>query len=896
MAQHKELVDGTGIELYNQAKWSRSTVADGKWLQSDTLDPISANDRILASAIHDTSANLTTYIDDSIDEVYENLSASFSYLQDEINYVSATVDNNAVAFQNLVEYVSGDLTTQISNTSSFLQYEIDTNTQDLRNEISATSSFLQNEIDTLEAATDVVDVIGTLNDLSNYDKRITKDDIIKVLNANGSWTDVSGNTYTFSGDQVYFRYVDKTTAHPSSAKWAYVGDLDPYYNKSETDSKITTLSSTVSSNYLSANGTAIQSGHNLVITKPDGDNVPHIKIETSSHVTFDGISATTLSATTAYGYSAKFDNISSTNLTALTAQGNQASYTNISGTTLNGATTSINIDNLITAATAGAVAYSGNNGIAINDHDITLSAKMSAIGNGITNNSAISLSSFKLSADTGIKFNATTDTLGISVSSSIINSAEAGASASAYITANSGKFLNSAHSAFSTVKVTFYRDPSGTQHSNTVFDANNSSDEFKFRLGDYLFGERDSNDTFIITTNNTAITADAMPNTRASAFIYSSAAYTAAGNGITSPYTAYLSALYLSAGNGITFDTTNNKLGILADSALINSAKSGQYAYNIFSNSAKISAYGSNTSNSGIYDLSGGIKLSAGNNLTLIATGNNTIKIDAKDTGLTSISAGGNINTPSSYNSTLTLSAGTGVKFITDSNNVLGISAKGTTYSAGDFISTASDTISVKSADLASAFVPWTASEINLPNTSNTALNTAFSHGLNNTANSASFAQGLENSANTYSIAQGKYNKAYNCAQAFGDNNIIVGGMAIGQNNKTSADVAFVIGNGTDNEHRSDLFLISGNGDIHMAGKSIEMSYGNSTTTISLTGVSRGTMGTSLEVNWSDLVGKNFVYASTNASGSILSADNKITLVVTATLPTIIPPDHYFIV
>jgi hypothetical protein len=81
-----------------------------------------------------------------------------------------------------------------------------------------------------------------------------------------------------------------------------------------------------------------------------------------------------------------------------------------------------------------------------------------------------------------------------------------------------------------------------------------------------------------------------------------------------------------------------------------------------------------------------------------------------------------------------------------------------------------------------------------------------------------------------------------------------------------------------------------------MAGKSIEMSYGNSTTTISLTGVSRGTMGTSLEVNWSDLVGKNFVYASTNASGSILSANNKVTLVVTSTLPSVIPSGHYFIV
>lgn len=813
--QQKKLVEGTDIELYDQEKWCRKTVADGNWLQSKTLYPISANDRILASAIHDTSANLTTYIDNNIDEVYENLSASFIYLQDEINYVSATVDNNAVAFQNLVEYVSGDLTAQISNTSSFLQYEIDTSTQDLRNEISSTSSYLQGEIDTLEAAT---------------------------------------------------------------------------------DGKINSLSSTVSSNYLSANKQAVNPGHNIVVTEKSG---PVIEISTSANVDFENLSATLLSAATAYGQSAKFDNISatnltaltaygqsakytnisSTNLTALTASGNQASYTNISATTLSGATTSINIDNLISAATAGAVAYSGNNGIAINDHDITLSAKMSAVGNGITNNSAISLSSFKLFADTGIKFNATTDTLGISVSSSIINSAKSGASASAYITANSAKFLNSAHNAFSKVCVTFYKDPSGTQHNNNVFNANNSSAEFKFKLGNGLFGENDeSNNTFIITTNNTAITADAMPKTRESAFIHTSASYTVAGNGVTNPYTGYLSALYLSAGNGITFDTTNNKLGILVSSTLINSAKSGQYAYDIFSNSAKISAYGSDTSNSGIYDLSGGIKLSAGNNLTLIATGNNTIRIDAKDTGLTSISAGGNINSPSSYNSTLTLSAGTGVKFIAASNNILGISAKGTTYSAGDFISTANDTISVKSADLTSAFVPWTATNCGI--------------GSANTATTNSFAQGKNNSAYSGSIAQGTGNSASKYSQAFGRDCIITnGGMAIGQANSASANVAFVIGNGTYDSNgnvttRNDLFKIDNNGIIYPNGFDMYFTTGQAVYVLSgnayMVSASKGgtSQSPSASATWYDLinnVGGNYVSASGSQSITLATATTALT-------------------
>lgn len=173
MAQRKELVDGTGIKLYNQAKWSRSTVADGKWLQSDTLDPISANDRILASAIHDVSADLGDMID----------------------YVSATVDANKI---------------------------------ELHNEIYVASSYLQDEVNMLEAATDVVDIIGTLPELDTYSERITENDIIKILDTEGTWTDpVTQTEHVFSGDQVYLRYTGETTATPDPTKWTYVGQIKP---------------------------------------------------------------------------------------------------------------------------------------------------------------------------------------------------------------------------------------------------------------------------------------------------------------------------------------------------------------------------------------------------------------------------------------------------------------------------------------------------------------------------------------------------------------------------------------------------------------------------------------------------------------------------------------------
>ena len=61
---NKSTVPGTGIDLYNPAEWNRTTVADGKWLQNNTLKPLYDNELVLASAIHSTSASLQGEVDD----------------------------------------------------------------------------------------------------------------------------------------------------------------------------------------------------------------------------------------------------------------------------------------------------------------------------------------------------------------------------------------------------------------------------------------------------------------------------------------------------------------------------------------------------------------------------------------------------------------------------------------------------------------------------------------------------------------------------------------------------------------------------------------------------------------------------------------------------------------
>ena len=51
-------VPGTEIGLYDISGWNRATIADGKWLNSNTIQPLEDNEWILASAINNVSAKV----------------------------------------------------------------------------------------------------------------------------------------------------------------------------------------------------------------------------------------------------------------------------------------------------------------------------------------------------------------------------------------------------------------------------------------------------------------------------------------------------------------------------------------------------------------------------------------------------------------------------------------------------------------------------------------------------------------------------------------------------------------------------------------------------------------------------------------------------------------------
>lgn len=192
-----EKIDVFGIDLYNPSGWSRRTVADGAWLNENTIYPLSANDVFLASAIHDVSG----YADDisaAADEMFDYT----------LNYVDSNVD-----------YLSGEI---VSSAANLTQYIVETGEQ------------LQGEIDTLKGASDVIDVFSAYSAFTAQSADptyiVTDNDIIKVLK------DESRNE-----TQTYYRYSSATSA------WEYFGALDPYYSKTVVDNKFTDISGTIDS-------------------------------------------------------------------------------------------------------------------------------------------------------------------------------------------------------------------------------------------------------------------------------------------------------------------------------------------------------------------------------------------------------------------------------------------------------------------------------------------------------------------------------------------------------------------------------------------------------------------------------------------------------------------------
>lgn len=607
------------------SKWDRNTVADGSWLQKYTLNPLTARDYYLASAI-DALCNSNG---DSSSALSAAISSVSSIHDEYINYLSDTISGDISGY---IEYISGSVDT--------LSGDFKTSVETLLNKIDeehgradAAETKINTRLNNMEAATDVINVYGSWDDFTNNSSNlftvsgITDNDIIKILNDKNSYPNemFQSEQNVASGHQTYFRWINTAipeSAHikpldPTSGYWEFIGYVDPYYTTTEIDQYINELSATVKNNYLSASTDAVSAGKNIIVTKEEG---PVIGIKTKNEVEF-----TKVNASTAQGNSANFTNVNSDNVTATNIQGTQANYTNFSGSYITG----VNGDTTVTATISGLI--------------------KSAIGGGaMAGIHNISEIEFRNQEE-----NITTDL------------------------ATSADKLIFVPSAGCENWLRFSKGNDSTNNNEQVININ--APNFVSLIDDKL---------------NKSDFADWSGST-ASLFSGTSRSSQSAGNASLS----YSSTTAYAAQN----------VGDVAGADLIGSAQSG---YNAWSSLTGASWYGNGDL---IGKISAGISLSAGegvgfkksNNTLIISaegrayTGENYVKVDntTKKIGLSGNIVGSAESGQSAYDwittKSATLSAGPGIGFYSAGPNILGISAEGTSYQAGDYISTSNKTIAV---------------------------------------------------------------------------------------------------------------------------------------------------------------------------------------------------------
>ena len=133
---------------------------------------------------------------------------------------------NRVKYSNFKSSMTKDLEEKIEqeindreSADNTLQSNINTEVSDRK----SADNDLQSQIDAITSRSDVVDVVATKADLDAYDKDITVDDIIKVL-----------QDETQDNATSYYR----NTAKAKPYVWELIGVLGPYYTQGQVDKLI----------------------------------------------------------------------------------------------------------------------------------------------------------------------------------------------------------------------------------------------------------------------------------------------------------------------------------------------------------------------------------------------------------------------------------------------------------------------------------------------------------------------------------------------------------------------------------------------------------------------------------------------------------------------------------
>lgn len=212
------VVTGSDGNEYVVGTWNHGTVADGVVLTEETIKPIC----------------------DAIQGGSNGLSAEIERAKKAEQEISAVVDNHYDEYTTFVNNEYTPFKTSVIASAAALDKKID----DVSAESLRYDTFLSGQIDTLKAATDVIAVFGTYEEFTaasagDWQQQVTDNDFVKVLNGKGG------------SKQVYYEWHDNThtTTAPDWKGWSAIGELDPYYSKSEVDTWRNARFTETSANY-----------------------------------------------------------------------------------------------------------------------------------------------------------------------------------------------------------------------------------------------------------------------------------------------------------------------------------------------------------------------------------------------------------------------------------------------------------------------------------------------------------------------------------------------------------------------------------------------------------------------------------------------------------------------
>ena len=211
------------IQKHRPMKWSRSTIADGKWMQDNTLTPLNNNDERLGIYIDKVVEGLNAEIADrsNLTAVVDDHTTAISRIQDDINNVNSSLSDKKD--KQTVLTFDGSATKTVKSITQYANGELNVEFED----IALPQEVPNVEIKSKDGSVNVAESTDSQTNTKTFD--LSVDSITNIASSDGSInvSSTDGNAdLTLPSDVVRdsaYTHIDAATANPLTDGTAAVG-------------------------------------------------------------------------------------------------------------------------------------------------------------------------------------------------------------------------------------------------------------------------------------------------------------------------------------------------------------------------------------------------------------------------------------------------------------------------------------------------------------------------------------------------------------------------------------------------------------------------------------------------------------------------------------------------